>query len=347
MSSTTTHPEPRELSIREIYRMFLSAKEMEYTAETLRDYETRVRQFVEWADGREDLNAIGDITGWNLEQFRLYRQEQGLAPTTMKGQMQTLKIWLEYAADIGAVDEMLPHKVQVPNPSRSEETSDTKLDADAAQALLQYYRNTRVRFACEEHVSLELAWFIGARLGALHALDLGDYNRQKGYLQFKHRPPETPLKKKKEGERAVALPDATYEVLNTYIDEVRIDIRDDEGRDPLLCSSQGRPTTGTIRGWIYHASIPCHHSPCPHDNHARTCDWTERNEAHHCPSSRSPHQVRTGSITWQLNQGLSFEEVGERVNSDPQTLHRYYDKATDVEKLENRRQGLVNQLQFE
>lgn len=346
MSSAPPADDPSSLSLDELHELFLNAKELEYTAETLRDYETRVRQFVEWAADRDDLATAGDLTAWHLEQFRLARQGQGLAPTTMQGQMQTLKVWLEYCADVGAVDEMLPYRVQVPTPDQDEETSDVMLDPEAAQAAIEHFRDARVEYACEEHVALEVAWYTGARLGGLHALDLDDYHSDEQYLHFHHRPP-TVLKKKGRGERAVGLPEETCDVLDVYIAEVRADIRDDQGRDPLLCSTQGRPTTGTIRNWIYHATIPCRHSPCPHDKSPRSCEWTERNEAHHCPSSRSPHQVRTGSITWQLNRGLSFEEVADRVNSDPDTLRRYYDKASDVEKMEFRREHLVDRLDFD
>lgn len=345
MSSAPPVDDPASLSVHAAYELFLDARRMEYTDETLRDYETRLRQFVEWTDDREDIATIADVTAWHLEQFRLWRQGQGLAPSTMKGQMQTLKVWLEYCGAIGAVDEMLPYKVQVPTPDKDELTSDTILEGDAAQALIEQFRAARVEYACEEHVALELAWFTGARLGGMHALDLGDYHSDEEYVHFRHRPP-TVLKKKNGGERAVELPAETCDVLDVYVDEVRTGVRDNEGRDPLLCSTQGRPTTGTIRNWIYNATIPCRYGPCPHDKHPRRCEWTERNEAHHCPSSRAPHHVRSGSITWQLNRGLTYEEVGERVNSDPETLRRYYDKADDVDKM-RRRDGLVDRLNFD
>jgi hypothetical protein len=44
---------------------------------------------------------------------------------------------------------------------------------------------------------------------------------------------------------------------------------------------------------------------------------------------------------------LSWEAVGERVNSDPNTLRRYYDKASDREKLEQRRREHLDKLDFE
>lgn len=341
----TAH-DPRSLTIQDAYEQFLQAKSLDYTDETLRDYETRLRQFVLWADERDDLETVGDITGWHIEQFKLYRQGMDLAPTTMKGQMSTLKRWLDYLASIDAIDETLPLKVNIPSLERQEETDDTMLEPEAAKALLNYYRDSRVHYASEEHTALELFWFTGARLGAIYGLDLDDYDSEAQFVEFHHRP-ESGLKKKLQGERAVGLSSEVCEVLDTYISEIRTPGRDDQGREPLFCTESGRPAGSTIRNWVYHATIPCVHTPCPHDRHKRSCVWTERNLASSCPSSRSPHQIRTGSITWQLNRGLTFEQVGERVNSDPDTLRRYYDKASKREKMEERRREHLTKLDFE
>jgi hypothetical protein len=53
--------------------------------------------------------------------------------------------------------------------------------------------------------------------------------------------------------------------------------------------------------------------------------------------SRSPHQVRIGSITWQLNRGIPREVVVERVKTSVQILKRHYDQPTKREELEERR----------
>lgn len=337
---------PEDLSVREVYDMFLDAHQLDYTDETLRDYETRLRQFVEWSeDEADEIETIGDVTGFHLEQFKLYRQGQDLAPTTMKGQMATLKKFLEYAASIEAVDEWLPHKVNIPKLDQSEETNDVLLDAEDAKAAIEYYRDSPTQYATHPHVALELCWYTGARLGAIRSLDMEDYKADDQILWFHHRPP-TVLKKKEQGERPVGLPEEVCEVLDAFIEYERFHKRDNDGRRPLLSARQGRPSNGTIQGWVYRATIPCNHSPCPHGKTRETCSWTTRQTASRCPSSRSPHQVRTGSITWQLNRGLSWEGVGERVNSDPDTLRRYYDKASDLERLEERRRSFIEDLQF-
>jgi predicted naringenin-chalcone synthase len=49
-----------------------------------------------------------------------------------------------------------------------------------------------------------------------------------------------------------------------------------------------------------------------------------------CPSTRSPHPIRTGSITWQLNQGVPREVVSQRCNTDQ--IEEFYDKPDEDER---------------
>lgn len=53
-----------------------------------------------------------------------------------------------------------------------------------------------------------------------------------------------------------------------------------------------------------------------------------------CPSSRSPHAIRTGSVTWNLYSGLDFEQVATRVIATTSTIRGYYDAADQSEEYE-------------
>lgn len=171
---------------------------------------------------------------------------------------------------------------------------------------------------------------------------LDDVDLDEGTVQFVHRPSTgTPLKNKRDGERLVAISDPVVDALRTYRARERFDKRDDHGRAPFFCARQGRPSFTTIRAWSYLATQPCLHTSCPHGRARSTCDYVHRNHASKCPSSRSPHPVRTGSITWQLNRGLSVEVVAARVNASPATIRRFYDKQSDREEFEERRREVT------
>jgi hypothetical protein len=136
-------------------------------------------------------------------------------------------------------------------------------------------------------------------------------------------------------------------VVQAYVDGDRFDVRDDASRQPLFASRRGRPTANTFRNWTYIATQPCLHAPCPHGKERVACEFTKYNHASKCPSSRSPHQIRTGSIGWQLDKGLPAEIVAERVNATVRTIREHYDKIGRVERMERRRRHYMGDLEFE
>lgn len=107
------------------------------------------------------------------------------------------------------------------------------------------------------HAFLEVAWYSGARMGGIRALDLGDYDPEEQSLQFHHLPETgTPLKNKYDGERKVGINDHVVECLDTYILRERSDKRDERGREPLSPDDRvGRRSPRSARGAI-RAPIP-------------------------------------------------------------------------------------------
>jgi integrase len=268
-----------------------------------------------------------------------------VTPATLEGEMWTLKKFTEYMEQLGAVEKDLSDGVRIPDISDEERSDDTRLATEDAIALLRYYRDAPEWRGKRGHAFLELAWNVGARMGGLRALDLRDVHLDERYVEFKHRPEtDTPLKNKFQGERAVAITGEVADVLRRFIEYHRHDEHDEHGRQPLLASSKGRPTTNTLRNWSYLATEPCIFMDCPHGKARETCDWAVYNHASQCPSSRSPHQIRTGSITWQLNRGVPPQVVSERVNASLDTIEQHYDKETPVERMERRRRQHVQNL---
>jgi site-specific recombinase XerD len=326
---------------------FVRKRKTDAADRTLRSYRSRLGQFADWCE-EQGIETIGELTAWHIDEYDMHQREQGAAPTTIKGRLSTLSVFLEYCANIGAVDDELPESVDVPTLSAEQEQSEERLAEEDALAALSFFRDSRIYFGTAKHAFLEIAWHTGARMGSLLALDLGDYNPDEQYVEFVHRPStDTPLKNKTDGERLVGLADPVCEALDIYIDRERSDKRDEHGREPLFCARQGRPSFSTVRAWSYQATQPCLWDECPHGRRRESCEWTNRTHASKCPSSRSPHRVRTGSITWQLNRGLDIEIVAERVNASPSVIRKHYDQATGREEFEERRRAAETALDID
>lgn len=337
-----------DLTPREACERWLAKIRASRAESTVSAYHYRMKHFVEWCE-EQGITSVSSLNGWNIEEFEAHRRAQGLKTTSLNNELSTLKKLLEYCARIEVVDETLPGKVVPPKVPSEEDVDNTRLAEEDALQLLDYYENNAdVRYS-RGHVLLALGWFAGPpRLGAIRGLDLGDYHPDKQYVEFKHRPNEgTPLKNDAHGERAVSLPTRTVEVIDGYVKKNRNDVRDDYGREPLVTSQRGRPSKNAIYAWMCLTTIPCQHSQCPHGNDPDTCEYIDYSKASQCPSSRSPHQVRTGAITWMRNRGVPVDVVAARANASVSIIEKHYDKPNYIEEMEKRRRPYLDKLDFE
>lgn len=328
--------EPGDLGIEAARDRWLT-KQTDKTDRTMRSYRNRSGKLVEWVE-EQGIERVSELTPFLMDQFDLYIKEENDSQATIRGILQTCKQFLDYLVQIGAGEQELPDAIDVPVLNRQEAASDKRLDPEEAERLLEHYRSDMATFGTPEHAFLELAWYTGARLGALRGLDLEDFEPEEKRVHFRHQPStDTPLKNKIQGERYVGISANVVAALNAYIERERYDKRDANGRRPLFSARQGRPSWTTLRAWSYLATQPCVYGPCPHDKDPATCSYRERNHSSKCPSSRSPHHLRTGSITWQLNKGLPVEVVSARVNASPRIIREFYDAADTLEEFEERR----------
>lgn len=336
-----------DLSPREALEQWLNKLRVSKSESTVSAYHYRLKHFVEWCEETK-IDSISNISGWDIESYETTRRQRGLEPVTLNNELGTLKNFFEYCARIELVDESLPEKVDPPTVDAADQVDKTRLHTDDAKALLEYYDSDSNERGSRGHALLALAWYTGARLGALRGLDLEDYNREAQCVEFVHRPQkDTPLKNGQDGERIVGLPEHVCEIIDRYIRTDRLDEFDDHGRRPLFTSQVGRPSPNGIRAWMGLATVPCRHSPCPHGNKRETCDYLDYSTVSQCPSSRSPHQVRTGSVTWQLNRGIPTDRVAERVNTSVEVLLRHYDQQSKMEEMRERRRPYLSRLSFD
>jgi site-specific recombinase XerD len=336
---------PPDLSPQQLVDRWLDKRRSDSSEQTISTYYYRLKLFVEWCQS-EGIDRASELTTWDVESYEAHRQSQGVETNTLRNEIITLEQVLDYGARIGVVDDSVPENIEAPTVPQHAKSSDTLLTEDAAEALLDYHREHN--HGSREHVLLELLWYTGARVGAISGLDLRDYDGEEQFVEFVHRTEtDTPLKNAVDGQRPVGLPAEVCEAIDAYLQGARDDVTDDQGRQPLITSYLGRPTKGTLRGWVYEATVPCQHSPCPHGKDPDTCEWTHYDHASKCPSSRSPHQIRTGAITWMLNCGIPVEVVAERVNASIEVIQRHYDKAQALAEMERRRRPYLDDLGFE
>lgn len=346
MPGAVTVTAPEELSPREAVKRYLDRRQQELSADSIETYWYRLKLWVEWCED-VGIEAVGELDGWVVEQFHAHRSGRDLAPSTLHNELETLRGLFEYLERIEAVPEGLAERVHVPDVPPEARSRETNLPSERALALLRHYRESDT-YASRNHALLELAWHTAARVGAIRALDLADFDRGDNAVEFVHRPGTgTPLKNGINGQRMVALSDEVASVLATYVQRHRWDKHDEHGRQPLFTSLQGRPGTNALRTWMYQATQPCVRTACPHGFDPATCEFRSHNHASKCPSSRAPHHVRTGSMTWHRDRGVPKEVLRERANASEEVIDRYYDTATRRERMELRRRPHLDKLRID
>lgn len=321
--------------------MYLHDRANELSERSLYGHRSRLRHFIRWCDANDIVN-MNKLNGRDLHRFRLWRRQDGdLVPISEKTQMDTLRVFIRWCRSIDAVPSDLHAKVVSPSMSDDEETKDLMLDVEVADAILEYLES--YEYASIRHVTMLLMWRALLRRGAVRALDVTDYDPQKLSLEVCHRPETgTPLKNKHRGERFIALKGETAAVLDDWLADIRPDVEDEYGREPLLASNSGRPHGTTLQNYVYSMTTPCLLSKnCPHGREIVDCEAAgSRTRAYECPSSLSPHTVRRGAITHWLSSDVPEPIVSARANVSTAVLEKHYDRRSQRKKMEQRRKYL-------
>ncbi|WP_459193760.1 tyrosine-type recombinase/integrase [Halosimplex sp. J119] len=328
--------------------MYHDAMRDEHAESTRKSARHRLRAFIQFCD-EEGIENLNELSGRDLFRYRTWRREgQGedrepIKLVTLKGQLATLRRFLRFAANIDAVDPELYEQLTLPTMKNGEDVSDTTLDPDRAIAILDYLENAQP--ATRDHIILLLLWETGARTGALRGLDLRDLDLEGKHprlsgpaLHFVHRPDTgTPLKNHDKGTRWNRISERTATFIKDYIDFHRNEVTDDHGREPLITTEYGRPAANTIRTTLYRVTRPCWRGEdCPHDRDLDDCEATHLDHASKCPSARSPHDVRSGRVTYYRREDVPRRVVKDRLNASEDILDRHYDRRTDREQAEQR-----------
>lgn len=340
------------ISPAEASELYLEARRDELTKATLKAQKYRLYAFTDWCD-EEDIKNLNDLTGRDLYAYRVWRREghgegrEPIKPVTLRGQLATVRAFLRFAGEIEAVPKDLYDRMQLPTVSNDGDVSDTTLKPDRTREILNYLG--RYQYGSRSHVIVLLLWRAGCRIGGLRALDLGDVDLQGEHpavngpaIQFVHRPEsDTPLKNQSGGTRWNRISDYLAKVLTDYIDGPRDAVTDGYGREPLITTRNGRPAISTVRDTLYRVTRPCwRNEGCPHDRTISECESTKMEHASKCPSSRSPHDVRSGRVTYYRREDVPRRIVEERLNASEDILDKHYDRRSGRERSEQRSEYL-------
>nr|WP_309484942.1 tyrosine-type recombinase/integrase [Halorhabdus salina] len=336
------------ISPAEAVEMYHNAMKDEHADATRQGERYRLKAFLEFCD-EEEIENLNSLSGRDLYKFRIWRREghgDDRGPVklvTLKGQLATVRRFLRFAADIDAVDPELFEQLNLPTMKNGEDVSNTTLSPERAIEILDYLEGAYP--ATRQHLIVLLLWETGARTGAVRGLDLedvdldGDHPRFSGpAVHFVHRPEQgTPLKNQNKGSRWNRISEKAAAYIEDYLEYHRHDVTDDYGRDPLLTTEYGRPAGNTFRTALYRVTRPCwRNEECPHDRDPYECDATKLDKAAQCPSARSPHDVRSGRVTYYRREDVPRQVVQDRLDASDRILDRHYDRRSDREQAEQR-----------
>lgn len=323
-------------SIRDGIDLYCNSRNNEISAETLRSHRSRLSIFAQFCDD-EGIDAISSIDGQSLLSYKLSLQQRELAQSTINGYLTTLAVWIGFCASIDCCDDGLQDTIhELTGPVLA--TRSTHITSDEANTLLEYL--STYEYATPAHVIIRLFWVSGIRMGTLRSIDLEDITLSEQSLTVVHRPEsETPLKNQSNGERVISLDTETARIINDYIRNIRHDVTDEHGREPLLTSKHGRLSETAVRHHVYQWTRPCEYTgDCPHDRSQSDCEAKQVNvHASMCPSTVSPHDIRRGAITNMLRHDTPPRVVSERSDVSESVLDKHYDQRNEREKMEIRR----------
>jgi site-specific recombinase XerD len=311
--------------------LYLAQRREDSAERTVQAYWYRLKHFIRWCD-EQNINNMNELTGRDLYEFRLWRRDDGdLNTVSVRTQLMTLRVFIEFCETVDAVEDGLHDKIAMPTLDQNEGARDDMLEPERAEKVLSYLR--RFDYASRKHVIVLLLWRTSMRLGALHSLDVEDFDADEQRLAVQHRPKTgTHLKNKSSGERIIALKEETCEVVEDWIQHNRPDVTDENGRNPLVTTQHGRVSQSHIRALVYHVTRPC--------EYGGDCQCPEKHNysyASQCEHSRSPHCFRRGSLTHLLRNDVPKAVVSDRGDVSPDVLDEHYNQMTEEEKMEQRR----------
>lgn len=334
---------PREkVSPRQARRQFLNARKGNVKESTHRTYKFPTKHFIEFCE-HHGIESIGGVDGYVIESWKQDRKDDEIAQVTLHNNAKTLRVFIRWCERAELIEYGTADRMEIPEVTKEEVVSNDKLPLELAEQTLRYL-NT-YEYASRKHALFKTLWHTGCRISGAIALDVGDvvFGSEVNILKFQNRPTVgTPLKNNNGGERNVTISEELADVLKDYIEGKRPKVTDQYGRDPLFCTEHQRIERQRAYKDFTAVTRPCHVSNhCPHDRDVDGCDAAQsKKKASGCPSSKSLHPVRRGSITYHIQREWPKEKLSERVDVSVEVLNKHYDARSKEQEREGRKQFL-------
>ena len=311
--------------------LYLAQKEDEASDRTVQAHWYRLKHFLRFCS-ESDIENLNELTGRTLFDFRQWRRDDGeLNDVSLRTQLSTLRVFIQFCESIDAAETDLHEKIVIPS-TGEKDVRDASIESDRVNDILDHLH--QFEYASREHVVVKLLWTASLRIGALRALDVSDIDSEEECLRLRHRPEcGTALKNGANSERLISVSNETLAVVVDWIEHNRPNVSDEFGRKPLIATDQGRMSDSGLRGLVYNITRPCYI-----DRECLCGDDFGYTSASKCPHSRSPHCFRKGSLTHYLRDDVPKDVLSERADCSTEVLDRWYNKMTESEKMEQRRE---------
>jgi site-specific recombinase XerD len=326
MADITPYP------ISDAFAEYREYRQKQKSAATVRNENWVLTAFQDFLERRE-IEHLNEITNFHLHKFTQFLQNRDKAYATRRNNLSNIRTFLRYWAKKGFVEGATPERIPVPESGDPRLIKEDTIEPERAHAALEYYN--KYEYASRNHTIFQLLWHTQIRVGTLVGFDLEDWEPRDRHLHAFHRPDTgTTLKNRNEGQRAIKISEEVASLLNDYIEFRRHTIADSYDRNPLFTTKHGRVSRNTVRKNIYAITRPCvTQNHCPHDRNPNTCEAAQyKKKASKCPSSRSTHPIRKGSITHALNNDFPKEHLSIRADVSVDVLDRHYDMAKEKRK---------------
>jgi site-specific recombinase XerD len=322
------------LAPQRVLDLYLEERETDLADSTRRSHRYTIETFVEYC-ANNDITVLSDVDGRDLHDYRIERRDD-VSGNTLRSQLGTVRVFMRFAESIEAARRGIAERIRLPEVEK--QSRETRVTESVAKEALDHL--SCFKYAGRDHAVFRLLWTTAIRVGTARSFDVEDFDEEQQLLAVQHRPDSaTPLKNAERAERLLVLDDDTTDVVADYVAHNRVDVTDDDGRQPLFTTDHGRIGISTLRRAIYRWTRPCEHGEgCPHDRDLEECTARQRvQKAAECPSTRSPHDVRRGAISYYLDADTPVKAISDRADVSESVLTKHYDARTEEEKADARR----------